>query len=166
MKILKQFDGSNLRTLGKSDPLVKSINDQQSFNELFKSVLNSDRVVAVRSIDAIEKASRLHPEFLQEHKSELLPLLNQFNHKEFKWHLPQLISRLSLSTEELGPVWETLTRWTLDSGESRIVRVNSIQGLFDLLKLFPDLKEDFNLTVSELQQTEIPSIKARLKQFR
>ena len=166
MKFPEQLQGGDLRALGNSNEVVKSIGDQHSFNELFQCIFNSDRIVAMRSIDAIEKISLSHPEYLKEHKSELLGLLNQSRNKEFKWHLPQLISRLPLSIDEAGHVWETLTRWALDPRESRIVRVNSLQALFDLLKLYPDLKADFSLTVAELQKTEIPSIKARLKQFK
>lgn len=166
MQFLDQLKGGDLRSLGQSNEVVKCISTQQSFNELFKCIFYPDRVVAMRSMDAVEKVTLVHPEYLQQHSSELFQLLDQAQYKEFKWHLPLLIVRLSFSKVEAGKVWEKLTNWALDQNESKIVRVNSIQALYYLLKQYPDLRTGFNQTLKELEKTDIPSIKARLKQFK
>ena len=166
MRFIEELKGGDLRSLGKSNQIAKQVNDQEAFNDLFDCIFHPDRVVAMRSIDAVEKITIDHPEYLQAHKLKLLALLDQDSPKEFKWHLPLLIVRLSLSSSETGKVWEKLSQWALDKTESRIVRVHSIQGMFDLLKNYPDLKGDFDLTVEELKQSGIPSIIARLKKFR
>jgi hypothetical protein len=164
--LLDLLTGGDRRSLGKSEAVYQSVSDQRSFDDLFQYIFHEDRVVSMRSIDAIEKITLNEPGYLQVHKDELLALLNKKSPSEVKWHLPLLIVRLDLSEEEAGKVWETLTVWTLNKQESRIVRVHSIQALYDLLKIYPNLKSDFNLIVEELQRSGIPSIIARLKRFK
>ncbi len=66
----------------------------------------------------------------------------------------------------MGKVWATLMKWALDKNESKIVRVNSIQGLFDLLSQYPVLQNDFDIAIQELSDQNIPSITARIKQLK
>ena len=166
MRFIEELKDGDLRSLGKSKQVAEQVIDQKSFNDLFDCIFYPDRVVAMRSIDAIEKITITHPEYLQAHKSKLLGFLAQHSPKEFKWHLPLLIVRLKLTSTETGKVWEKLSQWALDQKESRIVRVHSIQSLFDLLKNYPELKADFELMVEELKRSGVPSIIARLKKFK
>lgn len=166
MRFIEELKGGNLRSLGKSQQLAEQITDQKSFNDLFDCIFYPDRVVAMRSIDVVEKVTISHPGYLHTHKSKLLALLDRDSPKEFKWHLALLIVRLKLTRKEAGKVWEKLAQWALAPQESRIVRVHSIQGLYNLLKNYPELKADFDLIVDELKRSRIPSIIARLKKFK
>jgi hypothetical protein len=74
--------------------------------------------------------------------------------------------RLRLNDAELGKGWDTLTRWAKDKTNSGIVRVNSVQGLFELLKPQNELIEDFKLTLQEIEKENIPSINARIRLIR
>lgn len=65
----------------------------------------------------------------------------------------------------MGNIWALLTKWATDRKESKIVRVNSIQGLFNLLQQNPDLSQDFNLTLSEIEKEKIASLNARIKKL-
>jgi len=82
------------------------------------------------------------------------------------WHLAQLLSRLHLNRTEFRNSWNILTKWAKDKTNSRIVRVNSLQALFDLLSQDKILLGDFNLLLYELEEENIPSIKARIKMIR
>lgn len=160
-----QFKSGDLRLIGNSNAMVRQINDQQTFDLLFNCIFNSDRTVAMRSIDAVEKVTISHPDYLSPHKKSLQNLLYSAEYKEIKWHLALLVSRLKLTKSEIGKVWQTLTNQALDKKESKIVRVNSIQGLFDLLKQYPALQNDFECTIKELSGQNIPSITARIKKL-
>jgi hypothetical protein len=165
MRFEDQLKGGDLRSLGISNEIAASIHEQASFDNLFACFYHPDRLVAMRSIDAVEKITRQAPQYLQPHKTELTALIHQACTKEFKWHLPLLIVRLHLSETEYGDVWTTLTSWALDRNESRIVRVNAIQGLHDLLKQHPDLKTDYNQTIETLNNEKVPSIRARISKL-
>ena len=120
----------------------------------------------MRAIDAVEKITSKRPEFLMDHKSQLLEILNSADHKELKWHIAQLIPRINLTTTELKNVWNKFAYWALNKTESKIVRVNAIQGLFDLSKVNRELEDDFEKIIFALEHEMIPSIQARIRKLR
>jgi hypothetical protein len=162
-KLTDILKGGDLRSTGKVDEVIKKVNSQKSFDELFSGLFDADRLVVMRSADAIEKITLIHPKYLRQHTGKLLELLNSTSHIELKWHLAQLTTRIKLNENEIGIVWNILTRWALDKKESRIVRVLSLQGLFDLLKQYPELLTDFTQTMQALEKEPVPSIAARIR---
>lgn len=170
MDILNRLKGGDLRSLGNTQAVISEITNQKEFDELFQGLFDTDRLEVMRVADAVEKITQIHPEYLDSHKKELLQLFQTANHIELKWHLaqliPRLIIRLKLNEDETGIVWDKLTQWALDKSGSRIVRVNSMQGLFEIQMKFPELKNDFANTLLKLDRENIPSIVARIKKLR
>jgi hypothetical protein len=158
--------GGDLRSIGKANEIVALVKSQADFDDLFIGLTNVDRKVVMRTADAIEKITIHSPDLLKKHKTELLHLCQTARDIELKWHLALIISRLRLTEKELGNIWQTLTKWASDKKESKIVRVNSIQGLSNLLKQKPELMPDFNLTLTEIEKDKIPSINARIKKLK
>lgn len=156
----------DLRSLSHSEEVLAMIRDNQSFDELFELLFHKLRLVVMRTADAVEKITREHPEYLGSHKNEILELLGSACEKELKWHLAQIISRVELNDSEIGRVWEILTGWALDPKESRIVRTNAIHALFNLLSPYPELRQDFLLTVEQIKKENIPSVNARLRNLK
>ncbi len=157
--------GKDLRTIKKGNEVAKMVGDQESFDQLFGLLLHHERPLVMRAADAVEKVTINHKEFLEPHKFQLLSLLKSAVHKELKWHIAQLVSRLSLSQEELKEVWSILAYWAQNPNESKIVRVNALQGLFDLSRDAPALKRIFEDILQNLAHESIPSLKARIKKL-
>lgn len=157
--------GGDLRSIGEANNVVKEINNQDDFDNVFRGLFHSDRKVVMRTADVIEKTTIQNPKFLLKHKKEILALCNSVQHIELKWHLALFVSRLSLTEKELGIVWQLLTKWATDNKESRIVRVNSLQSLYNLLHVNQELEQDFKLTINEVTKDNIPSINARIRKF-
>lgn len=155
--------GGDLRSIGHSGKVIPLINNQENFDRLFELFFHKDRLVVMRTADAIEKITIDHPEYLKDYKTEILNIFKQAEEKELKWHLAQIVSRVELNEKELGLIWKILTNWTLDPKESRIVRTNSVHGLFNLLSQYPELEQDFRLTIDQVTKENIPSINARLR---
>lgn len=84
---------------------------------------------------------------------------------ELKWHLASLAPRMQWHDDEWVFLWDLLTQWALDKKESRIVRVNAIQALSDLLPQHPELAQDFHWTLTEIAKEQIPSINARIRKI-
>jgi len=157
--------GGDLRSIGKANEIVGMVNDQTAFDELFKGMTCSDRKVVMRTADAIEKITLKKPDYLQKHKTGLLNLCQRAKDIELKWHLALLVSRLSLTEKETAEIWQLLTTWATDKKASRIVRVNSLQGLYTILQTHQKLEQDFKRTVNEISKEQIPSINARIRKF-
>ena len=158
--------GGDLRSIGRSNKIASSIDNQESFDELFQQLFHPDRKVVMRSADAVEKITLKNPAFLKQHKASILKLVETARHIELKWHLALIASRLELTKREFRKVWQILTDWANNKKESKIVRVNSMQGLFNLLQTNQELKQDFNLTLNRIEKENIPSINARIKKIK
>lgn len=158
--------GNDLRTVRQNATVVRTVKDQDSFDDLFVLVFHHQRPVVIRAVDAVEKVTIDHPEYLQPHKAQLMSVLKSADHKELKWHIAQLMPRLRLSEDELREVRNIFAYWALNKYESKIVRVNALQGLFDLSLKHPDVKNDVLMAISAMEHDRIPSIQARIRRLR
>jgi hypothetical protein len=158
--------GDDLRSIGKVNQVVKEINNQNEFDNLFKGLFSADRKVVMRTADAIEKITLTNLKFLRTHKKEILELCFSAKDKELKWHLALLVSRLPLTPIEKGKIWKLLTEWATGKKESKIVRVNSVQGLYNFLQSNKELERDFNVTADKILNENIPSLNARIRIIR
>ena len=160
------LSGSDLRVLRNADEVIAQVNDQKSFSMLFSLVFHQERTLVMRAIDAVEKITLRHSDWLLPHKQQLLEALRTAGHKELKWHIAQLITRLPLDDSEVTHVWHILEYWALNPNESKIVRVNSLQGMSELAQTFPRLRKDFLKILNTMSHVAIPSIQARLRRIR
>ena len=165
-KFRQQLSGKDLRSIGSSDLVAAQVNSQDDFDELFACLFVPDRLVVMRAADAVEKVTTAHPEYLNKHKEQVLKLCTAANHKELKWHLALLVSRLELEPGEYDAVWKMLFEWTAGKEESKIVRVNALQSLFELLMKNPALTPAFLQRMAEMETENIPSINARIRLIR
>ncbi|MGB4848813.1 MAG: hypothetical protein WBP41_12890, partial [Saprospiraceae bacterium] len=139
----KILSGGDLRSIGKSNLVVSKIRNQKDFDDLFSLLFHTDRKIVMRTADAIEKITLKNIDYLKHHKQEILNLCKVAQDIELKWHLALLVPRLILTKQELGIIWQTLTTWVTNKKESKIVRVNSLQGLHNLLSQNQELTQDF-----------------------
>jgi len=158
--------GKDLRSLSKTNDVVQLVDDQGTFDALFSLLWHHERPLVMRAADAIEKITIRRSEFLSPHKAQLLSLLKSGVNKELKWHVAQLLPRLNLDNHEVNEVWTTLNYWLLNPNESKIVRVNSLQGLHDLSRRFPVLKTEFEQIIHRVEREPIPSLQARIRKLR
>lgn len=163
---VKYLKGGDLRSIANVNKVVPLIKTQKDFDELFEYLFAEDRLIVMRVADAIEKITLQKPEYLTAHKQDIINLINIAVNKELKWHLALILSRLNFTKKELGSVWSKLTEWAKDKNESKIVRVNSIQTLFDLSRNNKELERDFGLTIQAIETENIPSISARLRKLK
>lgn len=158
--------GKDLRTNARNKEVINSVRDQKSFDELFSLIFHHERPLVMRAADAVEKITAIHREFLIPHKPQIMSLLKSAMNNEFQWHIAQLIPRIDLNEEELKEAWAILTYWAKNPNESKIVRVNSLQALFDLSRPYPELRADFEKTLHGMEHEPIPSIQARIKKLK
>lgn len=163
--ILKYLKGGDLRSVGSVADLLPRISCQADFDQLFSLLHWDNRLIVMRAVDAIEKITVGHPAYLEGHAKELMQFLITAKNKEFKWHLVTLISRISLSRKDLERAWGVIRLWALNPLESKIVRVNAIQALYDVSKRNKDLKKELDDLMPLLQKEGIPSINSRIRKL-
>lgn len=158
--------GKDLRRLKNNKKVVEAVTDQKSFDELFGLIFHHERPLVMRAADAVEKITTKEPDFLRPHKTQLLSVLRSADHKELKWHIAQLVTRIDLDKQECEDVVHILTYWARNKNESKIVRVNALQGLFDISQRHPELRETLQETMALMEHEIIPSIQARIRKLR
>lgn len=158
----KLLSGGDLRSVGRVNEVISLIRTQHDFDQLFQLLYDHDRLVVMRTADAVEKITAYHPDFLSKYDVEILSLCRIAVNKELKWHLAQLLPRLNLDNDQMTEASSILHRWIADKRNSRIVRVNALQSLFDLA----DNKKALLPFLTQLEEEGVPSITARIKQLR
>jgi len=165
-KLLEKLSGGDLRSIGKADLIANEIQNQKDFDILFDCLHSDNRLIVMRAADAVEKITIRCADYLSGHKKELLGFCKCAENIEFKWHLALLLPRLSLSKNEYNFVWETLSAWLLDQKESKIVRANSIQALFELSGQDLAAKEKLDNILKKVEKEKVPSLLARIRKIR
>jgi hypothetical protein len=140
--------GGDLRSIGRVEDLIGLIKNATNFDLLFEYLHSEDRLLVICAADAVEKISVEHPEWLAAHKKEILHFLQTAQDQEFKWHLAQIVTRLELAEDELRKVWMVVSNWAKNEKESKIVRVNSLQALYNLSHKHIHLKKAFERSVA------------------
>ena len=157
--------GKDIGSIRMNSIIVQSVRDQSTFDELFKLMFHHERPLAVRAADAVEKITRTRRYFLSPHKYQLLTMLKSADHKELKRHLVRFMPRLELTAAEVNIVYRTLTYWALNRHERKIVRAHSLQALSDFSQRFPELRRDFDQTVTTIKKEVIPSLHTRIRKL-
>jgi hypothetical protein len=158
--VVTLLSGGDRRSIGQSYAVVAMVLARPAlFRSLIKGMWDQDPVVRMRAADAAEKVSLEKPKLLQPFKTELLVLLVEAREQELRWHLAQMVPRLSLTAAERVHAASTL-RIYLDD-RSSIVKTFAMQGLADLAvadeKLLPATVE----LLDRLTRTGTPAMRAR-----
>ena len=159
------LSGGDLRSVGNLKQVIRIVDDQERFGVLFQYLYGDNRLWVMRAADAIEKITRASPVYLKKHNDELFTLLESAGNKKLKWHLALILPRLHLSSEECTNLFVKLSDWAMDSKESKIVRVNSLEGLSEIVRKYPKYDRAFQLLAQKISSENIPSINARIKKI-
>lgn len=164
-RLLVQLQGGDLRSTGPVERVLAGIKTQADFDLLAEGLFVPDRLVVMRAADALEKITRSQPAFLHKHHAAILGLLPLATNKELQWHLALLAPRLKLDETEQKSVWTQLAAWLTDARGSRIVRVNALQGLYQLAQAYPVFQADFQRLAAVVRAENIPALQARLRRL-
>jgi len=167
MKEIKEYlNGNDLRSIGNSEEILELIHSQKDFDKLFSYLCDENRHIRMKAIDIIEKITTKEGKYLKKYKNEIIEFTENNNNIEFKWHLAQLLPRLEYNNEEINIVWEKLKQWALDTKESKIVRVNSLQSLYELQNENKKFVSEFVEIIKHLRAENISSINSRIKKIK
>jgi HEAT repeat protein len=158
--ILKKLKGGDRRSIGRSEEAVAEISKTpELFGELFTGLFDGDPVIRMRAADAVEKSTRQRPDLLRPWKRALLEQVSLLQEKEVRWHVAQLIPRLSLTAQEQERAVRILLGY-LDDGSS-IVKTLSMQALADLSRHDARLRAQVQPLIERLTRTGTPAMRSR-----
>lgn len=163
--IAAMLKGGDRRSIGNADQIAKLVlSEPKRFSELVECLWDEDPIVRMRAADAAEKVTVTRPELLKPHKQELLGVLAEAEQIELRWHLALMVPRLALTSPERQRVAASLQRYLED--RSSIVKTFALQGLADLARQDPGLRELAKHAIEESFQTGTAAMKARARKLR
>jgi HEAT repeat protein len=163
-RLADMLGGGDRRSIGKSNEVAKLIlSEPKRFAELIECLWDEDPIVRMRAADAAEKITVSRPELLKPFKRELLGLLAEAEQIELRWHLALMVPRLALSRVERERAATALQRYLED--RSSIVKTCALQGLVDLARQDPSLRELARGTLEESLRTGTAAMKARARKL-
>jgi len=158
--VLALLSGGDRRSIGRVAAAVTMVLGRPAlFRRLIEAMRHEDPVVRMRAADAAEKVSSQKPALLQLFKTELLRLLAEAKQHELRWHLAQMIPRLSLTARERARAAALLRTYLNDS--SSIVKTLAMQGLADLASADYDLLPATIQLLVRLTRNGTPAMRAR-----
>ena len=156
--------GEDRRSIGRSNAVVKLVQQgPKRFAELIHCLWDNDEVVRMRAADAAEKISAAQPALLRRYKAELLGLLMETEQIELRWHLAQMVPRLSLTAAERQRAAATLELYLED--RSSIVRTFALQALTDLSQYDASLRGHVRKLLEEALRSGSAAMKARARKL-
>lgn len=163
-KLLSRLQGSDRRSIGRSEEVVRLVLKQPKLFRLLMACLwHDDAVVRMRAADAAEKVSEENLRLLQRYKSQLLGLLVETEQIELRWHLAQMIPRLKLNAAERKRAADALRRYLDD--RSSIVRTFALQALADLSQHDAGLRCETQRLLEEALRSGTAAMKARARKL-
>jgi hypothetical protein len=157
-KFIQKLMGGDLRSIGRAAEVVDDILHNPSlFAEVFEGMLHDDPRVRMRSADALEKVSKIHPEFLQPFKNRLINEVSKIEQQEVRWHVAQMISYLNLTNSDIKKITSLLFSY-IDSSKSNIVIVFSLQTLADIAIKDTSLKPQIIEKLTQMEKIGSPAV--------
>ncbi len=153
--------GDKRMVKGVDEALESVINDPTLFSVLIDGLSSENKLVAMRSADAVEKLTLINPQWLQPYKNQLLNLVKTANQQEVRWHLCQIIPRLELTFSERKELIEHFKLYLKD--KSKIVITFSMQALVDLSGNDYSMKSGVRPIIKKLMKEGSPAMQSRGK---
>ncbi|OUM97910.1 MAG: hypothetical protein BAA04_09495 [Firmicutes bacterium ZCTH02-B6] len=161
---VEKLAGGDCRSIGAADAVAQEIaGDQALFDEVLAALYSDDPVLRMRAADALEKASRKHPERLRPHKDAFLGELAEIEQQEVRWHLAQMLPRLPMDRAEKARAVEILETFLKD--KSTIVRVNALEALVQLARGEAALEAKARRRLADAMEKGRPAEKARARKL-
>ncbi|HTX78364.1 MAG TPA: hypothetical protein VMC62_01780 [Longilinea sp.] len=162
--LLDKLTRGDLRSIGRSQEVVDDVlADPPLFDELVLGMLHAEPVVRMRAADAVEKVTRLHPEWLQAYKTLLIEKIALLEQPEVRWHVCQLLPRLELTATECQMVMDILDGYLSD--KSSIVKTFTMQALADFAIKDVELRSAIIQKLETLTTNGTPAMKSRGKKL-
>jgi hypothetical protein len=127
--------------------------------QLVECLWDEDEGVAGRAADALETVAAESPHIVARWKDALLGRLVEGGPIKLRWHLGLVVTGMKLTRPECRRVYGVLQGW-LDH-KSSIVKTCAMQGIAELTRQDPSLKDEVLDLLRVLSRSGTPAMRAR-----
>ncbi len=138
--------------------------DRGKLAELVGCLFDRDASVRMRAADALERVSRGNAGWLDAYVDHLLTDAVAIEQVEVRWHIAQIVPRLSMSGEQRRRAAVLLADW-FENSPSRIVQTSALQAVVDLAESDAALRATSAEMLGRAMRSGVPSLAARAKRI-
>jgi hypothetical protein len=162
--LLALLTGGDRRSIGQSAEVVTAVLDDPAlFPIVFDGMLADDQLIRMRAADAVEKITAQQPELLTSYTARILNEVAAVPQAEVRWHVAQLIERLTLDGDQQRQAVAILEEYLDD--RSVIVRVNALQALATLAECDVVLRPIVIVRIAARQERGAPAEQSRARKL-
>lgn len=100
-KLVTLLEQGDKRTVkGVEDAVNVILENPSQIRELLDAFSDTNEELNMRCADTLQKVFSKQPSLLQPYKKELLSILLQYDQKEVRWHMAQILPSLQLTNKE------------------------------------------------------------------
>lgn len=132
--------------------------------ELIACLFDGDPSVRMRAADALERVSRTYGARLDTHVEHLLTDAVAIEQAEVRWHIAQILPRLTLDDDQRHRAAVLLADW-FENSPSRIVKTSALQAVVDLAEADPELRAMSAEMLGRAMRSGVPSLAARARRI-
>jgi hypothetical protein len=159
------LSGGARSSVGEADQVIlKLLEDPSGLDEIYRLLLDDDSVVAMRASYVAMRVAEKKPQSVAPFGEGLLANLELFTQQEVRWHVPQLLVHVDLSSGQRTRAYEVVMEWA-ETDKSKIVGYYCLQAAADFAEADPALRQDFVPRVRNAYQTGSKSIQNRCKKI-
>jgi hypothetical protein len=130
------------------------------FDELWKLFLANEEPVSRRAAWVVDVVTEKHPEWVKGLLEELIDCIPTFGHDGLKRHSLHILSRSPLPENKLGEIADFCFEWLLKQGEAVATKMYSMEILYRISELEPDLKPELADSIRLLMEEGSPGIRS------
>lgn len=127
--------------------------DRKKFDQLVQLFLNDEYRVVQRAAGMISRIAEQHPNLLQPYLTQLIKKANETNIPvAVKRNVVRLMQFIDIPTDVQGDTMELCFKLLSDPAETVAVHCFSMSVLFNLSKIYPDIKPELKIVIEEHMQ--------------
>jgi HEAT repeat protein len=158
--LLNQLKGGTLISDGNADQVAeKVLMDPALFNQLLAGLKVEDDIIRARSAHALEKVSRIHPDWFSPHFHFLTVLVQADPLPMVRWHLVMLLTNLASISVNNDLIIEILSDRLND--ESAFVKSWAISGLCILGRRNPEWTAEIIQSLRPMRNVQGTAVRSR-----
>ncbi|WP_448202981.1 ACT domain-containing protein [Azospirillum sp. sgz302134] len=163
--IAKALALGDRRTIGDAPTVADAVvADPARLPELVGCLFHEDAGVRMRAADALERVSRVDARPLDAFAGRLLTDAAAIEQAEVRWHLAQILPRLTLTDEQRARTVALLGAW-FENSASRIVQTSALQAMVDLAAQDSALRPVAADMLGRAMRSGVPSLAARARRI-
>jgi hypothetical protein len=130
------------------------------FDELWKLFLANEEPISRRAAWVVDVVTEKQPEWIESKIEELVDTIPTFGHDGLKRHSLHILSRSPLPKNKLGDIVDFCFSWLLQPGEAVATKMYSMEILYLISELEPDLKPELADSIRMQMIEGTPGIKS------